>query len=134
MSDLLEAEAHQKRVIANLRQDGLGMDGKLQAKRHQAQASRILNAKPILQQVVQEPEACKGKAKGMLNGYAQKVAGEVMEDVHKSPEGLWSASVELDQPVREPVRATVQMAGKKAALQAAAFRVLTQLARNARLS
>jgi hypothetical protein len=130
---LQEAEKQQNRVIASISQDGLGTDGERKAKRHQAQASRVASAKPILEQFAQDPKAFKVKAKAMLNGYAQKVQGEVAEHAHKSAGGLWSGTVELDQPAREIVRATSNTAGKKAALRAAAFDVLKQLARDVRL-
>ena len=76
-----------------------------------------------------QPRWCRPKARAMLNGYAQKVKADVAEGgCRKGKDGTWESSLTISWFGGVPVHGTGKAAGKKAAGNAAAFQLLSQIA------
>jgi hypothetical protein len=129
LSTLEEAEEEQRSVVAKIAGKGLPDDENLKSKRHQAQLSRIKNAQPILTRFTRDSGSIKNKALALLNEYAQKVAGEVVQDDSRAEDGEWEVTSSLFQYGMQAVQGHGRAAQKKGAANKAAFSLLGKLAK-----
>lgn len=126
VSDLQAAEQQQHAVIEAINTTGIMADENFLKKKLVAQASRKRGAISVLEKYFSQP-LYQRSSMSTLNGYSQKVAGEVTSRESKGTNGLWQANISFTQFGDGVLNARGEGVTKKEATQVAASHLLNQL-------